>query len=136
MEDIEDILHQMTKPAVAELKHQEMLTNTIIAAKEKSVLSGWWLSIPLYLLAMLLMKSFFIPATTMFSNLHQLAHQMKYTSILFFVIVPIVFIILNFISIRKIYFFSGSTWSITFLKYVWLNVFIIFVSLVILFIYL
>ncbi len=134
--NFEEKLLQMSKPEVSQLKHQDMLANAIITAKEKSVLSLWWLSIPLYILAMLLMKSFFMPSTTLFSNLHEMALQMKYTSILFFVFVPIIFIIINFISIRKIYFFSGSPKTITFLKAVWLNALIILVSLIILFVYL
>lgn len=134
--NFEEKLLRMSKPEVSQLKHRDMLAKAIIKAKEKSVLSLWWLSIPLYMLAMLLMKSFFMPSTTLFSNLHELAHQMKYTSVLFFVFVPIIFAIINFISIRKIYFFSGSPKTITFLKTIWLNALIILVSLIILFVYL
>lgn len=134
--NFEEKLLRMTKPEVSQLKHEDMLAKAIITAKEKSVLSAWWLSIPLYMLAMLLMKSFYMPSTTLLSNLHELAHQMKYTSLLFFVFVPIIFIIINFISIRKIYFFSGSPKKISFLKTVWLNALIILASLIILFVYL
>ncbi len=85
----------MTKPEVSKLKHQNMLEKAIIKAKDKSVLSWWWLSIPLYILAGLLMKSIFMPSTTFGSNLHDLMGKEKYSSILFFLIVPIVFIIIN-----------------------------------------
>ncbi len=58
MKNFEDKLFHMTKPEVSQLKHQDMLANAITKAKDKSVLSWWWLSIPLYLITTLLMKSF------------------------------------------------------------------------------
>ncbi len=135
MKKFEEILSQMTKPEVSELKHKDMLANTITKAKDKSVLSWWWLSIPLYILATLLMKSFFMSSTTLMSNLSDLASKQKYSSILFFVALPITFILINFMSIKKIYFLSGSPKSINFLKVVWFNVLIIIASVLILIIY-
>ncbi len=129
-------LLQMTKPEVSKLKHQNMLEKAIIKAKDKSVLSWWWLSIPLYILAGLLMKSIFMPFTTLGSNLHDLIGKAKYSSILFFLIVPILFIVINFMSIREIYFLSGSPKSLNFLKAVWFNLLIIIASIIILLIYL
>ena len=129
-------LLEMTKPEITELKHQDMLEKAIIKAKDKSVLSWWWLSIPLYILAALLMKSLFMPSTTFGSNLHDLMSKENYASFLFFLVVPIVFIIINVLSIRKIYFLSGSPGLFGFLKVVWFNLLIIIASFIILLIYL
>ena len=135
MKNFEKTLSQMTKPEIPELKHQDMLAISIILAKDKSVLSWWWLSIPLYLIAALLMKSFFMPSTTLLSNLQDLTKRELYPSILCFVVLPIVFIAINFISIRKIHFLSGSPTWINFLRVVWFNVLIIIASIFILIIY-
>lgn len=136
MKKFEKTLFQMTKPEVSQLKHQEMLANAISKAKNKSVLSWWWLSIPLYILAALLMKSIFMPSTTFLSNLNDLASKQEYASVLFFAVLPVFFMGLNFRSIRKIYFLSGSPKSINFLKTVWFNVLIIIASVLVVLIYL
>ena len=135
MKIFEEKLLKITKPKVSQLKHQDMLANAITKGKDKSVLSWWWLSIPLYLIATLLMKSFFMPSTTLMSNLHDFSSKEKYSSILFFVVLPIVFIVINFLSIRKIYFLSGSPQSIKFLQTMWFNVLMIIASILILIIY-
>ncbi len=136
MKNFEDKLFQIAKPGVSQLKHQDMLANAITKAKGKSVLSWWWLSIPLYLVAAFLMKSFFMPTTSLLSNLHDFGSKEKYASVLFFVVLPIFFIIINFTSIKKIYFLSGSPKSISFFKAAWFNVLIIIASILILIIYL
>jgi hypothetical protein len=135
MENFEDKLSQITKPEVSQLKHQDMLANDIIKAKDKSVLSWWWLSIPLYIIAALLMKSAFMPHTTLISNLHDLTSRDKYSSLLFFLVLPLIFIAINLISIRKIYFLSGSPKTISFLKTIWFNILMIVCSILILIIY-
>lgn len=134
--NFEEKLFQITKPEISQLKHQNMLAKAIINAKDKSVLAWWWLSIPLYLIATLLMKSFFMPSTTLISNLHEFSRKEKYSSAVFFVVIPVLFIVINFISIKKIYFLSGSPKSIIFLRAVWFNVLIIVACIFILVIYL
>jgi len=135
MENFEEKLSQMTKPEVTHLKHQDMLANAITKAKDKSVISWWWLSIPLYLIAALLMKTIFMPQTTLLANLHEFTRREILSSLLFFLVLPIVFIAINFISIRNIYFLSGSPKSISFLRTVWFNVFMIIFSILIIIIY-
>lgn len=135
MQNFEEKLSQMTKPEVTHLKHQDMLANAIIKAKDKSVISWWWLSIPLYLIATLLMKTIFMPQTTLRLNIHEFASREMYSSVLFFLVLPILFIIINFISIRNIYFLSGSPKSISFLRTGWFNVLMIIFSILILIIY-
>ena len=135
MDKFEKKIIEMSKPEISKLKHQDILTDAIIKAKDKSVLSWWWLSIPLYIIAALLMKTFFMPHTTLISNIHELTGSEKYSSLLFFLILPVVFITINFLSIRKIYFLSGNPKTIKFLKAVWFNIFLIVASILILIIY-
>jgi hypothetical protein len=135
MQNFDEKLIHMTKPEVSQLKHQDMLEKAIIKARDKSVLSWWWLCIPLYIIAALLMKSFFMPHTTLLSNIHELTGRDRQLPVLAFLVLPIVFIIINFISIRKIYFLSGNPKTITFLQAVWLNVLIIIFSILIFIIY-
>lgn len=134
-QNFEENLLKMTKPEVSQLKHQDMLSKAITNAKDKSVMSWWWLSTPLYIIAALLMKSVFMPQTTLLSNIQEFAFKEKYLAILIFLILPVIFIFLNFISIRKIYFLSGSPKSINFMLVVWYNILIIVVSIIVLIIY-
>ncbi len=135
MKNFEEKLIQMTKPEVSQLKHQDMLANAITKAKDKSVVSWWWLCIPLYIITTLLMKTFFMPGTTFISNIYKLTGKDKYSSILFFLLLPIVFIIINFISIRKIYLLSGSPKATNLIYAIWFNVLIIIFSILVLIIY-
>jgi len=135
MENFEEILIKMTKPEVTHLKHQDMLANAISNAKDKSVISWWWLSIPLYLIATLLMKTIYMPQTTLLLNIHDFTSREIYLSVLFFLVLPIVFIVINFISIRNIYFLSGNPKSINFLRTAWFNVLMILFSILIIIIY-
>ena len=128
-------LAEMTKPEIKQLKHEEMLVNAIINAKDKSVVSFWWLSIPVFIILMLLMKSIYMPGTTLITNIHDLTGREKYMSMMFFFISPVAMIIFNAFSIRKIYFLSGSPKPISFLQTVWFNVLIIALSVLILLIY-
>ena len=135
MQTFEEKLAQMTKPEVTQLKHQEMLARTIIKAKDKSVISWWWLSIPLYLITTLLMKTIFMTQTPLRLNMHEFESRETDSSVLFFILLPIVIIIINFISIRNIYFLLGRPKSITFLQTAWFNVLMILFSILILIIY-
>jgi hypothetical protein len=128
-------LKDITKPDIKELKHENMLADAIINAKDKSVVSWWWLSVPLFIILMMLMKSIYMPGTTLITNIHELAGREKYMSLVFFLISPVVFIIVNVFSIRKIYFLSGSPKSMNFLEIIWFNILIIALSVLILLIY-
>jgi len=133
--DFEEKLVQMTKPEVNQLKHQDMLAKAIANAKDKTVLSWWWLIIPLHVISMLLMKSLFMPNTTLISNIHELTTRHKLVTYIFFLILPILFILLNIISIRKVYHLSGNPKSFFFLKSVWLNIMMILFSILILIVF-
>ena len=134
-ENFERNLENMTKPEIQGLKHETLLADTIINSKDKSVVSWWWLSVPAFVVLMLIMKTTFMPGTTFISNMHEIENTQKYVSIIFFLISPLVLIIINVLTIKKIYFLSGSPKSVTFLGTIWYNVLIIIFSLLILIIY-
>jgi hypothetical protein len=134
-QNFEEKLIKMTKPEVNNLKHQDMLAKAITNAKDKSVLSWWWLSIPLYIIAAFLIKTLFVPHTTLLSNINEFANKHKYSSLFIFLLIPIVFIIINFVSVRKIYFLASSPKAISFLKPDWFNVLIIIASILVILIY-
>jgi hypothetical protein len=134
-QNFEKKLAEMTKPEIKQLKHEEMLINAIINAKDKSVVSFWWLSIPVFIILMLLMKSVYMPGTTLITNIHDLTGREKYMTMMFFLISPVAMIIFNVFSIRKIYLLSGSPKPISFLPTVWFNVLITALSVLILLIY-
>jgi len=135
MQNFEKELIQMTKPDITELKHGDMLSNAIIKGKDRSVVSWWWISIPLYIIVILLMKSLYFPHTTFLSNLHELINKEGFISVILFLIIPVVFMLINFISIRKIYILSGSPAVMHFLGRVWNHVLILLFSIVIILIY-
>jgi hypothetical protein len=134
-ENFEKKLENMTKPEVPELKHETLLADAIINAKDKSVVSWWWLSVPVFVILMLMMKSIFMPGTTLVSNMHDIENTQKNVSLIFFLISPLILIIINAFTIKKIHFLSGSPKWINFLGTVWYNVFIIVASILILIIY-
>jgi hypothetical protein len=135
-QNFEKKLEEMTKPEIHQLKHEDMLLKAIINAKDKSVVSWWWLSVPLFIIAMMLMKSFYMPGTTLINNIHELESRQKYLSLIFFLISPVILVIVNIFSIRNIYLLSGSPKSMNFLEIVWFNILIIASSVLIIFIYL
>ena len=135
-ENFEKKLSDMTKPEIQGLKHEILLADAIINAKDKSVVSWWWLSVPAFVILMLMMKSIFMPGTTLISNIHEMESTQKYMSIIFFLISPLILIIINAFTIKRIHFLSGSPKLVNFLGTVWYNVLIIILSLLILIIYL
>jgi hypothetical protein len=128
-------LNEMTKPEIPHMKHEDMLAKAIVNEKDKSVVSLWWLSVPAFIVLMLVMKSVYMPGTTLVSNMKEMELQNKFVSIVFFLISPIVLILINALSIRKIYFLSGSPKSATFLQFVWLNIMVIVFAVVVLIMY-
>ena len=135
-ENFEKKLENMTKPEIRALKHEDMLASAIINAKDKSIVGWWWLSVPAFVILMLMMKSVFMSGTTLISNIHEMESTQKYMSIIFFLISPLILIIINAFTIKRIHFLSGSPKLVNFLGTVWYNVLIIILSLLILIIYL
>jgi hypothetical protein len=135
-EVFEEKLIKMTKPEINKLKHEDILAKAIANAKDKTVLSWWWLIIPLYIISMLLMKSLFMPNETLGTGIRDLTAKQEFVAYTFFLILPIILIIINVISIRKIYYLSGNPESFILLRAVWPNFFMIMLSILILVIYL
>jgi len=133
--NFEKKLKEMGKPEITQLKHEDLLSDSIINARDKSVVSWWWLSVPIFIILMLLMKSTFMPGTNLFSEMHELKSNQKLISIIFFLISPVILIVINTLTIRKIHFLSGSPKSFTFIGVVWFNLLTIVVSAFILIIY-
>ncbi len=134
-QNFENELTEMKKSEVTRSENRDILPDAISNAKDKSVLCWWWLTIPLYIIIMFLMKSIYMKHSTLISILHEFSGREKIFSVVFFLIIPLVFIIMNFFSIRKIYFLSGNPKIMNFLWEVWFNVLIIIFSLLILLIY-
>lgn len=135
MENFEEQLAQMTKPDVSHLKHQDLLASAIIEAKDNSAISWWWLSIPLYLIATFIMKTIFIPHTSLPQNIREFTSKEVYLSVLLFLILPVVFIVINICSLRNIHFLLGNPMSIKFLLKAWFNVLMIIFSILIIIMY-
>jgi hypothetical protein len=125
----------MTDPLNEQNKLEELLERSLSNATDKSVISGWWIIIPIYIIAMLFMKTVFLPETTLISNIDELADKEKYSSIFFFLLIPFVLLLLNLITIWRIYSLSGNKQRSRFLKSVWHNILIIIFSIIVLFIY-
>ena len=87
-QNFEKQLTEMEKPEIHNLKHEDILSGAIINAKDKSVVSWWWLCVPIFILLMLMMKSTFMPGTTLISNMHDLESKQKLISVAFFLVSP------------------------------------------------
>jgi hypothetical protein len=135
-QNFEDKLIQMTKPEVTNLKHQEILSDAVLKAKEKLIVSWWWICVPLFIICMLIMKSMFMPGTSLISNIQDYAEKEKYQSLFLFIIVPVALIIANILSIRKVFKFYGSPMEKSFIEIVLFNIVIIVFSVFVLAIYL
>lgn len=135
MEDFERGLKQMTKPEIGELKHQDALNRAIIKAKDKSVLSWWWLAVPSFIILMLLMKSLYMPDTTLSSGLRDFTERNKILAYLFFIVAPVILILINAVSIKKVYHVEGRPEIFGLLRAMWLNITIVGLCITILLIY-
>ena len=129
MDEFEEKLLKMTKPEVDKLKHESMLAQEIIKAKEKSVLSLWWISLPLYVVAMFLMKALFDPEGNFFLYLYEFVLSSSYKVVILFYVLPLVMIWINAVSVWRVYFLAGGPPVMPFLRFVWFNILMILLSL-------
>jgi hypothetical protein len=134
-EKFEKEIREMEKPVVSHLKHEDLLADAIINAKGKTVVSWWWISIPLFVMAMLLMKSAYNPGTTFLSGIQELKSTDRYISLLVFLISPFIIIIVNALTIRNIYLLSGKPKSFSFSEEIWFSVVNIALAIFIIIIY-
>lgn len=131
----EETLARMTTPEVPELKHQALLADAISRGKSRSALGLWWMSVPLYIIAMLFMKSAYVRNSTLRTNLHEFFTRERYAAPLLFVAAPVILILINAASIRRIHFLSGSPRPAALVRIAWSNAAVIAVSAAILIIY-
>jgi hypothetical protein len=131
----EERIRDMEKPEVSDLKHEDLLSVAIINARGKSLVSWWWISIPLFIILMLLMKSSYNPGTTFMSNINELKATDKYISLLFFLISPLLLIIVNAFTIRNIYLLAGKPKAFSFSEEIWFCVLNIALAIFIIIIY-
>jgi hypothetical protein len=135
MKNFEEKLNQMTKPEILQLKHQDMLAKELVKSKEKSIISWWWLVVPLYIIAAFVMKSIYMPQTNLFTSIDDFFIKEKSIAVFFFLIMPIALIVINFLSLKRLYFLSGNPRTLNFLKTIWFNISIIIISILILIFY-
>ena len=134
--NIEEVLIKMSKPEIKNLQHENLLSDAIANSKEKAALSFWWIIIPIYVLAAYWMKSFFMPGSSFPSNLGELAGRNSYAANLIFVLVPIILIVTNMMSIKKLYFFSGSYPTLKFLLSGAAHIITVIISIIVMLVYL
>ena len=120
-------LSNMSKPDLPNLAHEGNQEKAVMSAKEKQVLSFWWLCIPVYIIAAMLMKTLYNPQASFHSGIH--TANPNYTGILLFVVLPVLVIVINLVSIKQLLFLSLK-------KQVWVNIGLVLVSILVLFIYL
>lgn len=135
MEHFEDLLSQMSKPEIGELKHADALAKAIVKVKDKSAVSLWWLSIPFYLVAAFVMKSIYSPGLSVTSAFHELFNMKGYMADLFFFILPMLLIIINVINIKQLHFLYGARKKLSFVKIIFTEAFIILLSAITLIFY-
>ena len=135
MGKFEDILDQMSKPEISDLKHADAMGKAIVKVKDKSAVSLWGLSIPFYLLAAFVMKSIYTPGLSVVSAFHELFEMKGHVAVLIFLVLPVLLIVINIINIRQLFFLYGDKRKPSFSKLVFAEMFIIFLSVIALIIY-
>ena len=136
MDDFEEKLKQMTKPEIEDLKHEELIKDAIARAKDKSTVSWWWLSVPLYIIAALLMKTLFVPHATLSSGLHDIEGRSGLLSSVLFLVVPAVFALVNLSTVLNLYREAGKPGIVGFARAVWSSLVAFGLALIIIIIYL
>jgi hypothetical protein len=84
----------LSKPEINDLKHQNLLSEEIIHAKNRHAMSLWWLLIPLYVIATLTMKTLYMK-TSIKQEIILFKANNQVLSALLFLISPVLIIIFN-----------------------------------------
>ena len=117
------------------ISKNQSLEQLISNSKDFAVVSLWWLSIPLFIVLMLFMKGAYIPGSAFVNDFHDFALREKSKSLIFFLISPLVIILINSFMIIKIRTLTGNPKSLSFLALAWPNFLIMMLCLTVLFIY-
>ncbi|MBS1978702.1 MAG: hypothetical protein JST46_15130 [Bacteroidetes bacterium] len=131
MDSFEESLEKLTKPRVNDLKHERVLTELIVSSRGRSVLAGWWLSIPLYITAALVMKTMYVEGSGMMDNLHQLKASSG-TYWIYMLVIPLGVMILNVRILMFQYRTSAAPSLPSLLGVYWYNTFMILISILLL----
>ena len=135
IENLEDTLKNMTKPDVKELKHEAALSKMVLKVNARSAVSFWWLCIPLYIIAALIMKSYFVPNASFISALRAFTNSRSYTAVLLFLVLPFFLILISLVSIKQLFFLFNSLTKEALLKKISIQILIILLSLIVSIIY-
>ncbi len=75
----------------------------ISSVKDRLTLCLWWLSIPVYTIAIQYMKTWFLPKTIFRFNIHDFLIRERSAAFFMFVILPVLLILINAFSIRDLF---------------------------------
>lgn len=101
MPDFEDMLDEMGKPELPDLRHKELLERVIVRGRDRSVLNVWWLAIGFYMVAAWVMKSAYVPGMTLRRSMAEYAGRHPYLAVIFFLIIPGTVMISCLITLRR-----------------------------------
>ena|GEM_PF-4032548 len=79
----------MSKPEVPPLKHQEALSKLIIQSKRKTVLSLWWLSVPVFMIAAFVMKQLYKPGSSLGASIREFKERHSIQALLLVFFLPL-----------------------------------------------
>lgn len=111
MKNFENILSEISKPEIGELKHQDMLADRMIRVKRKTAYTWWWILLPFYIIATLMLKSLYFGNYPPEHFLKQFLVRNNTISFLLFAGLPAITAVIHFLELRKINFYSGSIWK-------------------------
>ncbi len=134
-EKFDKMLEEIPKPMIPELKHQDMIAGMIVHEKRKNAAAWWWIAMPLYVLSLLMMKSFYFPQASTNVFINDFISQNPLMAAFLFVVSPLFIITINIMNIKKLFFYSGSAFNNPFLKMIIFRLFLIIISFLILVIY-
>src|SRR6185312_4742275 len=103
MPDFKDMLDEMGKPELPDLRHKELLEKMIVRGKDKSILNVWWLAIGFYMVAAWVMKSAYVPGMTLRHSMEDYSGRHPYLAVLFFLVIPITITISCLFTLRRIF---------------------------------
>lgn len=130
--EFENKLHHMSKPEINQLSHQNLVAHAISRAKEKSVVSLWWLAIPAFVIIMLWMKSMYMPQHRFFTYLKETISGQPPLMVFIFYFVPVILTLVNAWTIKKTNYLLGGPGIFKLLQAVGHNVVMILLALFIL----
>jgi hypothetical protein len=130
--EFEKKLHDMSKPEIDQLSHQNLVAHAISQAKDKSIVGLWWLAIPAFLIAMLWMKSTYMPQQCFFTILKETISGQPPLMEFIFYFVPVTLTVLNAWTIKKVNYLLGGPGIFKLFQAVGQNVVMILLALFIL----